>query len=148
MKQVLVSEDVLQQVLNALNIAFDHYQTYHNHQATFIDESITALKECVEHSQSPSEIRDSVPYPGMSEAFETYYAQSFTDRDWRNESSVWAAAWKAAIAAHQPAPIREPVAYVVKGGYCSSACMKSLGEYERMEGWEKKYYQPVFTVPG
>lgn len=33
------------------------------------------------------------PYPGMIEAFETHYGQSFTDRDWRNEASTWAAAW-------------------------------------------------------
>lgn len=36
------------------------------------------------------------PYPGMSEAFEQHFSQSFTDRDWRAESSTWAAAWKAA----------------------------------------------------
>jgi len=36
------------------------------------------------------------PYPGMSEAFEQHFSQSFTDRDWRVESGVWAAAWKAA----------------------------------------------------
>lgn len=33
------------------------------------------------------------PYPGMIEAFETHYGQSFIDRDWRNEASTWAAAW-------------------------------------------------------
>lgn len=38
------------------------------------------------------------PYPGMIEAFEAHYAQSFADRDWRNETGVWAAAWKAAKA--------------------------------------------------
>lgn len=37
------------------------------------------------------------PYPGMIEAFETHYGQSFTDRDWRNEASTWAAAWGYAI---------------------------------------------------
>ena len=36
------------------------------------------------------------PYPGMSEAFEQHFSQSFTDRDWRVESGIWAAAWKAA----------------------------------------------------
>ena len=36
------------------------------------------------------------PYPGMSEAFEQHFSQSFTDRDWRAESGTWAAAWKAA----------------------------------------------------
>jgi len=37
-----------------------------------------------------------VPYPGMSEAFEAHFGQSFEDRDWRIEASVWAASWKAA----------------------------------------------------
>ena len=27
------------------------------------------------------------------EAFEAHYGQSFTDKDWRNEASTWAAAW-------------------------------------------------------
>lgn len=46
------------------------------------------------------------PYPGMIEAFEAHYAQSFTDKDWRKETGVWAAAWKAAVAA-APQP-KEP----------------------------------------
>lgn len=47
------------------------------------------------------------PYPGMSEAFEQHFSQSFTDREWRAESATWAAAWKAAKrheAQAQPAP--------------------------------------------
>lgn len=36
------------------------------------------------------------PYPGMIGSFESHYGQSFSDKDWRNEASVWAAAWKAA----------------------------------------------------
>lgn len=47
------------------------------------------------------------PYPGMSEAFEQHFSQSFTDREWRAESAMWAAAWKAAKrheAQAQPAP--------------------------------------------
>lgn len=45
------------------------------------------------------------PYPGMSEAFEQHFSQSFTDRDWRAESGTWAAAWKAAKRhGTQPAP--------------------------------------------
>lgn len=47
------------------------------------------------------------PYPGMIEAFEAHYGQSFTDRDWRNESSIWAAAWKA-VKAHQPPQPQQP----------------------------------------
>ena len=36
------------------------------------------------------------PYPGMADAFERHFSQSFTDREWRSESATWAAAWKAA----------------------------------------------------
>jgi hypothetical protein len=36
------------------------------------------------------------PYPGMADAFELHFSQSFTDREWRAESATWAAAWKAA----------------------------------------------------
>lgn len=47
------------------------------------------------------------PYPGMADAFERHFSQSFTDREWRAESATWAAAWKAAKnhgAQAQPAP--------------------------------------------
>ena len=37
------------------------------------------------------------PYPGMIEAFEKHYGQSWVDREWRDEARTWAAAWKAAI---------------------------------------------------
>ena len=46
------------------------------------------------------------PYPGMADAFERHFSQSFTDRDWRSESGTWAAAWKAAKThGAQPEPI-------------------------------------------
>ena len=35
------------------------------------------------------------PYPGMVEAFEKHYGQSWTDKEWRDEARTWAAAWKA-----------------------------------------------------
>jgi len=50
------------------------------------------------------------PYPGMIEAFELHYGQSFTDKDWREETSVWAAAWKAAKATKPKQEQGEPVA--------------------------------------
>ena len=40
----------------------------------------------------------SAPYPGMIAAFESHHGQSFADKDWRDEASVWAAAWKASKA--------------------------------------------------
>lgn len=46
------------------------------------------------------------PYPGMADAFEQHFSQSFIDREWRMEASTWAAAWKAAKRhCAQPAPI-------------------------------------------
>ena len=47
------------------------------------------------------------PYPGMADAFERHFSQSFNDREWRSESGTWAAAWKAAKrheAQAQPTP--------------------------------------------
>lgn len=38
------------------------------------------------------------PFPGMAQSFENYYSQKWTDRDWQNETSEWAAAWKSALA--------------------------------------------------
>jgi len=40
------------------------------------------------------------PYPGMAKAFEEHFGQSWVDKDWRNEQSVWAAAWRKAWDAH------------------------------------------------
>lgn len=62
------------------------------------------LRRCFDIGKSPD-----VPYPGMSAAFERHYAQSFNDKDWHNEASVWAAAWKAAKA--HTAEQSEPVKY-------------------------------------
>lgn len=39
---------------------------------------------------------DKTPYPGMAEAFEGHFGQSWQDRDWRQEASTWAAAWRKA----------------------------------------------------
>ncbi|WP_019573301.1 hypothetical protein [Curvibacter lanceolatus] len=47
------------------------------------------------------------PYPGMITSFERYYSQSFADKDWRKEASVWAAAWKAAML-YAPQPLTRP----------------------------------------
>ena len=65
------------------------------------------------------------PYPGMADAFERHFSQSFTDREWRAESATWAAAWKAAKnhgAQTQSAPSvsdswpihADPFAYVIQ----------------------------------
>ena len=37
------------------------------------------------------------PYPGMIASFENHYGQSFADKDWRNEASIWAQGWQAAV---------------------------------------------------
>lgn len=58
------------------------------------------------------------PYPGMISAFERYYSQSFADKAWRNEASVWAAAWKAALLAASPTPPAEqPATKETSGGF-------------------------------
>ena len=52
------------------------------------------------------------PYPGMIEAFEAHYGQSFTDKDWRNETGIWAAAWGYAVRrcnAAPTAPVQQPL---------------------------------------
>ena len=49
------------------------------------------------------------PYPGMIAAFESHYGQSFADKDWRNEASVWAQGWQAAMRVQ---PVQEPVAWM------------------------------------
>ena len=68
------------------------------------DESVRKAwaRFCNELYRSPD-----APYPGMADAFERHFSQSFTDREWRTESATWAAAWKAAKrheAQARPAP--------------------------------------------
>ena len=47
---------------------------------------------------SPRNLNDSdSPYPGMADAFERHFGQSWTDPGWRSEASTWAAAWKVAL---------------------------------------------------
>jgi hypothetical protein len=60
----------------------------------------------------------------MISAFERYYAQSFTDKDWRREASVWAAAWKQAMLAAAPTTQVAP-------GALSQAAQDVLAELER-----------------
>lgn len=47
------------------------------------------------------------PLRGMIAAFETHFGQSWTDKDWRDEASTWAAAWGKAIASPSPAASME-----------------------------------------
>lgn len=42
------------------------------------------------------------PLPGMIAAFEVQFGQAWTDPDWRQETSVWAMAWRAAVGAPEP----------------------------------------------
>lgn len=37
------------------------------------------------------------PFPGMAAAFEAHTGQSWADPNWRRDSAMWAAAWKAAL---------------------------------------------------
>ena len=49
------------------------------------------------------------PYPGMIAAFENHYGQSFADKNWRREASVWAQAWHAATRANVASPAAQRV---------------------------------------
>lgn len=70
----------------------------------------------------PEKAEPDVPFPGMQEAFEAHYSQSFTDRDWRREAGVWAAAWKAATR-YAECQKAEPVAQEP----CAAICARSPG---------------------
>ena len=37
------------------------------------------------------------PFSGMAAAFEAHTGQSWTDPNWRQDTAMWAAAWKAAL---------------------------------------------------
>ena len=49
------------------------------------------------------------PYPGMATSFEAHTGQSWSDPDWRAETAMWAAAWKAALL-HNVGGQRQPKA--------------------------------------
>lgn len=71
------------------------------------------------------------PYPGMSEAFEQHFSQSFTDREWRAESATWAAAWKAAKRhGAQPAPSTPEVTDAMAIAFHCALTDVSIGEHE------------------
>lgn len=66
------------------------------------------------------------PLPGMISAFEQRFGQSWTDRDWCNETSVWACAWRAALAAPTTSK-REPLTregchYLCNAGSVCNKC--------------------------
>ena len=64
-------------------------------QGVHVEQDESVRKACVRFRNELHRSPDA-PYPGMSEAFEQHFSQSFTDRAWRAESGTWAAAWKAA----------------------------------------------------
>ena len=73
---------------------------------------------------------DDAPYPGMSEAFEQHFSQSFTDREWRAESATWAAAWKAAKRhGAQPAPSAPEVTDAMAIAFHCALTDVSIGEH-------------------
>ena len=98
------------------------------------------------------------PYPGMSEAFEQHFSQSFADREWRAESATWAAAWKAAKrheAQGQPAPSEGSItAGILSGMFLSlDGHDKAQPGYEWRKGWNDAirqamdYAQPAHSIP-
>ena len=101
--------------LKELNIALctkSNSQVIHNARLAEENDTLHAKIEAMER-QEPSEQDASVrkawarfshelhrspdaPYPGMADAFEQHFSQSFIDREWKAEAATWAAAWKAA----------------------------------------------------
>ena len=88
------------------------------------------------------------PYPGMIEAFEAHYGQVFTDKDWREETGVWAAAWKAAKAHGEAAPQQAeavPPEFFGPFTYCGQparflSVLKKIGDpYRYAIAWETKH---------
>lgn len=63
-------------------------------------------------------------YPGMIEAFETHYGQSFRDKDWRTEAACWAAAWHKAVLVANPQA--EPVPVEAIGRLLTEAMDKAV----------------------
>ena len=98
------------------------------------------------------------PYPGMSEAFEQHFSQSFADREWRAESATWAAAWKAAKrheAQGQPASSEGSITvWILSGMFLSlDGHDKAQPGYEWRKGWNDAirqamdYAQPAPSMP-
>jgi hypothetical protein len=61
----------------------------------------------------------------MIQAFEAHYGQSFTDKDWRNETGIWAAAWGYAVrqaTAAPTAPAQQPTVTCQIYGHVVNAC--------------------------
>lgn len=54
-------------------------------------EAMERMQECMRQLKHEhfSGATTKVPYPGMSEAFEVHYGQSFVDPDWRNDTSIF-----------------------------------------------------------
>jgi len=81
------------------------------------------------------------PYPGMSEAFEQHFSQSFIDREWRAEAATWAAAWKAAKRhGAQPTPS-------VPDGFAWPECPKRRQSHVLFDdGYEEGWAACVATI--
>ena len=80
------------------------------------------------------------PYPGMADAFEQHFSQSFIDREWKAEAATWAAAWKAAKShCAQPAPsvptIEAAKAMGANGGLVVEAERLAFEAWVRGHNW-------------
>ena len=89
------------------------------------------------------------PYPGMIGAFERYYGQSFADKDWRNEASVWAAAWKAALAGtatHQMLDLKDRLLTALERASGAESALRSLVDEcdnDSHLGWEERMTERI-----
>jgi hypothetical protein len=94
----LISLDLLGAIAGALSRSKNAPKTLEKVRSLIELDGDIQLRADRARSRFDAWIGDSpnAPYPGMIKAFESHYGQSFADKDWRNEASVWAAAWKAA----------------------------------------------------
>lgn len=104
------------------------------------DESVRQswARFCHELHRSPD-----APYPGMSEAFERHFSQSFIDRDWRRESQVWAAAWKSATSAERD---RICAAIKAEDDYCCDAAGYMLDSDDCIAVARGEWRRPEFSA--
>lgn len=81
------------------------------------------------------------PLPGMISAFEQQFGQTWTDREWRSETSVWACAWRAALSTQRQAEPEDD------GGYYSEEADDIEQSRARAEVTDVQQWLPIETVP-
>ena len=88
------------------------------------------------------------PYPGMADAFEQHFSQSFIDREWKAEAATWAAAWKAAKRhCAQPAPsVPEGVSFIDTSQLEGVVSTEIVHSYPPPSGWLRAIDEALVTT--